>query len=267
MFPLHTNALPPDAATLRDALEESLRRVVCAPSQLVSVEEKNYPQLAAIRVSLDGASVPGQPPRPPAAEGPVEPALWVEQLQLNGRPLMVQGAAIDFSCTARDVRIGQARDARGNLLLFLQNAIQGSVEISAPLADLESLLLAGAKAEAAQRGVVVEAVRVDLQARSEHSLDVEVQVRARKLFLSATVRIKGRVEIDAKLQVRLSGLECAGGGPLGTLACNFLAPHLQRFNNRAFSLLAFSLGEVQLRDMKIAAGDKLIVTANFGSPA
>ena len=91
-----------------------------------------------------------------------------------------------------------------------------------------------------------------------------VQVHARKLFLSATVRISGSMAIDEQLNARLSGLECAGEGTLGTLACGFIAPHLQRFNGRELSLMALPLGEVKLRDVQIAADRELRITAKFG---
>jgi hypothetical protein len=65
MFPLHSKTFPPDAATLRDAIEERLRSVVRVLAGMVSIEEKKVSGTPAIRVALDGASVSGQPPRPP----------------------------------------------------------------------------------------------------------------------------------------------------------------------------------------------------------
>jgi hypothetical protein len=46
-----------------------------------------------------------------------------------------------------------------------------------------------------------------------------------------------------------------------------LLPHLARFNGRDFSLMALPLGEVKLRDLRIAAGHELRVTAEFGHAA
>jgi hypothetical protein len=268
MFPLHRKTFPPNAEALREALEESLRRVMRPATQMVAVEEKLYPELAAIRISLDGANAGDRPPpRPAPPIGPVDPALWVEHFEISGRPILVQRTEIELSCVARDVQIGQGRDAEGNLLLLLQDAAEGNVEIAVSVTDLEALVLAGAKAEAGKQGVTVEEVRIALRSRGERSLDVQVQVRARKLFLSATVRITGSVEIDDQLNARLSGLDCTGEGALGALACNFLGPHLQRFNEREFSLLALPLGEMKLREIKMAAGNRLIVTARFGRRA
>ncbi len=268
MFPLQNKIFPSNAAALRDALEESLRRVVRPAGQMVAVEEKQYPELAAIRVSLDGADAGDRPPpRPAPPVGNVEPGLRVENLAISGRPVRVQGAAINLSCTARDVRIGQGRDKEDNLLLVLQDAAEGNVEVAVALPDLEALVLAGAKAEAAKQGVIVESVRIELRSRSERALDAIVHVRAKKLFLRAAVRISGSVAIDEQLNAGLSELRCDGEGTLGALACGFITPHLERLNGREFSLMALPLGEVKLRDVQIAVGRELRVTAQFGSAA
>ncbi len=265
MLPLPSPTFPPDSETLRAALEESLARVVRPAGPMVTVEDAGYPKLAALRISLDGANAGERPPpRPQPPVGPVEPGLQVENFMVTGRPILIQRARVELACTARDVRLGQGRDRDGNLLLLLQEAAEGNVEVAVALSDLEALVLAGAKSEAAKQGVTVESVQIELQARTERALDVVVQVRAKKLFLTAAVRIGGSVAIDEQLIARLSGLECAGDGTLGTLACGFIAPHLQRFNGREFSLMALPLGEVKLRDVKIAAGRELRVTAEFG---
>lgn len=268
MFPLPNKIFPPDAETLRVALEESLRRGLTPAGPMVTVEEISYPELAAIRVSLDGANAGERPPpRPAPPVGPVEPGLRVAHFEISGRPILMQRAKLHLTCTARDVHVGQGRDRDGNVLLLLQDAAEGNVEVAIALADLEALVLAGAKAAAGPQGVTVEDVRIELRARTERALEVVVQVRAKKLFLSATVRISGSAEVDEQLNARLSGLECAGEGTLGTLACGFIAPHLQRFKGREFPLMALPFGEVKMRDLRIAVGTELRVTASFGRTA
>lgn len=268
MFPLLSKTLPADAEALRAALEESMSRVVRPTGPMVTVEDAGYPKLASIRVSLDGANAGDRlPPRPLPPVGPVEPGLQVENFQVSGRPILVHRARVELTCTAREVRLDQGRDQDGNLLLLLQEAADGKVEVAVALSDIEALVLAGAKAEAAKQGVSVEDVRIELQARSERALYVVVHVRAKKLFLSAAVRISGSVAIDEQLKARLSGLDCAGEGTFGSLACGFIAPHLQRFDGRQFSLMSLPLGDVKLREVKIAAGRELRVTAQFGRAA
>lgn len=264
MFPLASETLPADPAALREALEESLQRVVIPRGPMVAIDDRNYPELAAIRVTLDGAKLRERPPRPEMATGATEPGLRVEHFSISGAPLLLEGAAIQLKCEARAVEIGQGRGADGKLVLVLQNAAEGSIEVAAAIADLQSVLRTKAKAAAAAQGVNVEDVRIRLQPRSERALDVEVEVRAKKLFLGATVRITGGLEIDEQLNARLRDLKCVGDGTLGTLASGFITPYLQRFDGRAFPLTALPLGELQLRDVRLAADPDLRVTAQFG---
>lgn len=265
MFPLQTKSLPENSAKLREALEESLTGLVNSSGRpMVTVEDKNYPVLEAIRISLDGAATGDRLPARPTPAGPVEPALQTANLEIIGRPIRVQKAAVDFEFRAREVKIGQARDISGNLILLLQDAAHGTVQVAISVPDLEALIRAGASVAVRQQGVILEDVRVELQALSERSLSAKVCVRARKLFLNAAVEVRGRLEIDDQMTAHLSGLDCSGEGTLGTLACGFLGPHLQRFEGRTFSLLALPLGEVQLHDIRLSIDDQLRVQAEFG---
>jgi len=267
MFPLQTKSLPQNAEALREALEECLRQLVTPARPIVAAEDKNYPQLAALRLTLDDARAVDRPPRPSRPIGAVEPALQVENFEISGRPILVQGAKIEFACTGREVRVGQDRDADGNVLLVLQDAAAGQVEVTVPVADLEALVLAAAKAQAAKQGVNVENVRIELNSRSDRAIDVVVHVVAKKLFLSAVLRVSGNMAIDEQLNAKLSALDCSGEGALGSIACGVIAPHLARLNGKDFSLMALPLGELKLRDLRISAGDALRLTAQFGHAA
>lgn len=266
MFPLQTDSLPDNPGALRDALEQSLSRVLRpAAGEMVTVEDKNYPELNAIRVSLDDATAGDRPPpRLRSSDTATEPALRVRHFEITGRPVRVQNAAIDLSCQASEVEIAQGRDAEGKVVLFLRNAVQGHVDLAISIADLEALVRTAATAAARKQGVMLEDVQLSLSSHTDRVLDVQVQVRARKLFLTAAVHVHGTLEIDEQLNARLSGLDCAGEGTLGTLACGFLTPHLQKFDGRDFSLMALPLGEVKLRDLRITVGTDLRVTADFG---
>ena len=266
MFPLRTPSLPANADALRTALEAGLREVLnSAAAAMVTIEDRKYPDLATIRICIDEASIGNRPPRFRAPAGKLEPALQVGHFEVSGRPIHLQNAAIDLRCVAEDVKIGQSRDREGNLLLLLQNAASGKVELSIPVRDLNELMRSAVSAAAAEQGVIVEEFDLNLRAEHERALALEARIRARKLFLSTEVCITGKVEIDQQLNARISALECFAEGTLGTLACGFLAPHLQRFNDRSFSLLGPPLGELKPRNIEIAVDDELRIRAQFGS--
>jgi hypothetical protein len=104
-----------------------------------------------------------------------------------------------------------------------------------------------------------------LRSKSSHSLAAEVRLRARKLFLTASIRISGQLDFDEEFNATISGLDCTGDGAIATLACGVLKPHLQKLDGCEFPLMALPLGELRLRDAQLAIGDKLSVTAEFGS--
>ncbi len=149
-------------------------------------------------------------------------------------------------------------------LLQVQALADDTLSISAAPGDIEALIGKVASVEAAKQGVTIDTVQLNLQPRDSHSLVAEVQLRARKLFLSATIRITAQLDLDEQLNARISGARCTGDGAIATLACGFLAPHLQKIDGRSFPLMSFPLGEARLRDVQMSVGDRLTVTAHFG---
>jgi hypothetical protein len=143
------------------------------------------------------------------------------------------------------------------------------VEASIRRADLETLLLAGAQEPARMQGVIVDRTDLALAGGGPRSILVDLRVMARKRVLfadvTAVVRINGRLDISDDLVARLSGLSCQGDGVLGSIVSGFLTPHLQQFDGYELPLMAFSLGDVRLRDLQINVTDSLHVAAAFGS--
>jgi len=267
MFPLKTSTLPSSASALEDSLNESLRELFIVTSDPVAIRDASYPRLEEIKVSLDGAQLRGKPPSIPSLSGKPTAALDVDSLKINASALSIGPAAIDLSLSATAVSLHQARDSGGNVLLLLHNAAKGHIEISASPSDLEALIAEVATAEAAKHGVTIDSVQLILRSKSSRSLVAEVRLRAKKLFLSASIRITGQLDLDEELNARISGLDCAGDGAIASVACGVLKPHLQKIDGREFPLMSLPLGEVRLRDVQLAVAEKLSVTADFGSAA
>jgi hypothetical protein len=268
MFPLKNDTLPSSASALAQSLNESLRQLFVVSHDPVTIRgASSYPHLQEINVSLDGARVRGKPPSVPALSSDPTNALEVEVLDITAAGLTIGPAAIDLSLRANAVSLHQAKDSAGNILLLLHKTGQGHIEISASPSDLEALIAEVAKTEAAKHGVTIDSVQLSLRSQSSRSLAAEVRLRAKKLFLSASITITGQLDLDEELNARISGLDCTGDGAIASVACGVLKPHLQKIDGREFPLMSLPLGEVRLRDVHLAIGDKLSVTAEFGSAA
>jgi hypothetical protein len=264
MFPLQISEFPSTADDFVRALAESIRRFFRVSDDPVHIQAKNYPELEELRIAVDHGEICADPFPPPSVSGS-KPALRVERMEISGRGISLGGASLDLAMQAREVQLNHGRDREGNIVLLLQSAIEGSVELTISKNDLQRLILSRARIEAKKHGVSIEDVRLDLRSRGSRSLDADVQVRARKLFLGATVTINGSLDIDEHLTAKLSEVRCCGDGALGTLACNFLSPILDRANNQEVSLMAIPTGKVRLRDLQLATGDTLRISAQFGT--
>lgn len=263
MFPLFTKSLPGSADELAEKLNESLERVLFLSTRPVSIRASSYPAIEELVISLDGAQLRPNPPQPIVAQCDNGPALRVEQFTMSGRGIEFEGAELDLNINAAGLRLNAGAAADGDIVLLLHNAAEGRVQVTAGKADLEALISQVAKREAAKQGVTVDDVRLNLQQRGARSLSAEVQLRARKLFVSASLRITAELDIDEQLNAQLSGLRCDGSGAIASFACGILAPHLQRLNGRRFSLMALPLGEIRLRDVRLAIGNEISVSADF----
>ena len=264
MFPLKTEHFPGNAAELKRLLEESVRDLFNLGGDSVELREKAYPHLETLNISLDGARLPDRPPPLPTVSGTPVPALSVDSFRIEGAGMQVGSATIDFNLVAHDLQLHHATDRDGQVLLLLQTAAQGHIETSIATSDLEALIANVARAEAGKHGVNIDSVQLSLRSYGSRSLSAEVRLRAKKLFVSASLRITGQLDLDEQLTAKISGLDCVGDGAIASVACGILKPHLQKLDGREFPLMSLPLGEVRLHDVRITANEKLAVTAEFG---
>jgi hypothetical protein len=267
MFPLYQKNLPASSDELAAVLEASLRRALTVSQHIVALRGKTYPNLEEIAINLDNAKLRMDVahPRLPKTKG--NEAINAERLSLTARPLLVGAASLNLTINASDVALHKSRNEDGEIFLLLHRAANGRIAISISQEDLETLSSDIATTEAAKQGVVVEEVHLTLTSSSARSFGIEVRLRARKLFLRASIRIAGRLELDEQLVARISNLTCTGEGAIATLACNVLNPYLRKLDGREFPLMALPLGEVQLRDVKLDTADGIKVIADFGATA
>ena len=265
VFPLYTATFPSSPTALERLLNQTLQRIFSSEADPVSIRDASYPHLDAISISLDNARLRADPPSPPVVSGKTSSALEIDQLTLSASPIFLGPATANLSISAREVQLGQGRDSNGQIVLSLESATEGNIEISIRQSDLEVLLAKLAQNQASKQGITIEGVQLELRQKSAQSIAAEAHLQARKLFLSASIRVTGQLDLDDQLNLRISNLNCTGDGRIATLACGILKPYLQKVDGREFSLMSMPLGKIYLRDVRLTVGDKLCVTAEFGS--
>ena len=133
------------------------------------------------------------------------------------------------------------------------------------MSDLEFAIAQLAKREAGKHGVTIESVGLNFRELGPRAIAAEATVPARKIFFATTVRVTGQLEIDEQLTATISNQNCAGEGAIGSVASGFLAPQLAKLNGQRFPLTALVGDKFALRDVHLAAGERLTVTAQFAA--
>ncbi|MDB5296236.1 MAG: hypothetical protein JWO31_2219 [Phycisphaerales bacterium] len=267
MFPLAGKAFPTGADELTDSIRDALAEVLTLPKKgvPVTVDAPDYPKVKRLVVNLDGASVSAtEPPPKPELTGKRQPGLRVKALEVSGRPVRYESSQVEFGLTAEDVGLAFAKDKSGRPLLVLTDAAAGKVDARVAAADIQTLALAAASAAAAQQGIKVQSVDVDLRQEGKRSVVADVRVKAKKMMVSGVVRITARLDVDDALTATVSGLNCTGEGVVGSLVAGVVQPKLKAHEGHKVPLVAFSLGDVTLRDLTIDVKDGLRVAARFG---
>jgi hypothetical protein len=267
MLYLETAEFPHDHQQLEQALAAAMRKLFVLPAsgRLVEIESVAYPDLRRLRIDLSGAELHLDEPLPqPQNVAFTDQTVRAEEFAFLGRPLRHGGADVNASISARAAQFRYGRDARAQAWLMLIDATDGHASVHIGRQDLEKLILTAASAAAAKQGIRVESVRLDLYSRGDRSIEVSAQIAAAKFFAKSVIQITGPLDIDDELNARASSLTCRGEGMIGGIACRFLQPHLDRLSDRPLPLMALSMGQVRLRDVRIDVHDGLAIEARFG---
>jgi len=268
MFPLSGKTFPQDAETLAEAIRGALAEVISLPKPdtAVKIEGNGFPRLKQVKVNLSGAQISAkEPPPKPNPTGKRQAGVSVGNLEVAGKPIRYEQNKLDLSLRARDVTFDYARDKKGQPLLVLTNARDGHVEAKISKADIESLLFTVARELAKQHNVDVQSVKLDLTSDGTRSVAADVRITATKLFVTSTIHLRGRADVDDELNAKLSDLTAKGDGVIGKLVAGIVERKLKPYEGELIPLMAFSLGDVSLRDLKISVKSDVQVSAEFGS--
>jgi hypothetical protein len=272
MFPLAGDELPTSAEELATAIEDAIREVFTLPKKAgVTVEAggAKFPHLKQVTINLDGAKLitPDEPPPKPIGVGKRKRGITVDRLEVSGHPIQYEGTKLELDIEATGLAFDFDRDEEGRNVLVLTDAEDGEVDARIKKSDIEALLLAAATLAARQQGVTVQELELDLKSSGKRSVAADVRVKAKKLMVSGVLRIAGQADVDDELNATLSGLTCTGEGMIGSAAAGFLQKHLAKYDGKQIPLMAFSFGDVALRDLDIEINGAVHVSAAFGKAA
>lgn len=267
MFYLGGSEFPATTDQLIVAVTQGLAMFFTLPSTgAVAKIEGNYPTYSQVAIDLTGArsNADKLPPEPKTVD-PTKPGVFAIRFEVDAHPLYIRQVPVELTLGAADAHFVYDRDASGTPMLSLAGATDGRVTIAIRKPDLDALVLAGAREAAAKQGVSILELNLALNQIDPRSVAVEVRVKVKKLFVTTTLTLRGKLTIDNELNAVVSELTVGGEGMMGEMAAGAIRPKLQEIDGRSFPLTALSLGQVKLRDVQIQVGETLRVAAAFGS--
>jgi hypothetical protein len=265
MLILESKEVPQSAEALIGIVDRSIRRWIAVPQSTRLLEVSGeLPRLSTAKVNLTGGTADTNRGTPPYELTPAtEPGPAMAAVAVNANPLTIDGIAFNLNLTAENVVFGYAKSKDGQLVATLESADNGKLSIQLTKQNLEAAILKAAQTGAASSGVAILKVDAALTAIRPRVLDVKLNITAKK-FVSAVIRITGRLSLDDQLNATASDLKADGDGMVGSIAVGFLRPHLQKLQGKPISLIQLSLGKVHLHDVAVNTENGLAVTASFG---
>ncbi|HWE95630.1 MAG TPA: hypothetical protein VG269_16820 [Tepidisphaeraceae bacterium] len=271
VFPLGPGALPVTREDLVTSLTKAWKEKIRFPEggEIVQVEGGRYPALGSLKINLAGGIFdpdrtredrsPGLRP-----SGKVESRVAARDFAFDCQPLICEKAKLNVHVAATDARLDVEHDNLGRPMLMLAGAKQATLDFEATRADLESLLLLGARENGGKYGVTVENIRLSIQTPSARTIDVDVRVSTKVGFIPADMRFQAHVDIDDHMNAKVSHLQCTGDKALGPLITGLIRPGLAKYEGKTRPLFSFPSDELKLRDARVEGGDDIRVKATFG---
>jgi len=197
----------------------------------------------------------------PASDGG---GVQAEEFELRAEPLYFEDAPFELHVQARRAAFSFAGTPREGTLI-LKDAEEGGISLATAIEDLEALVHEILVELAGKQGVEVKETRLELKSQGPRTLSFRGEVTAKMFIMTATLTLSGQIDVDAGLNARFSRLTVSGDGMITKIANGFIRPKLDLLESRVIPLLAFSLGDLRLRDIEVSTGKRLLIRAAFGS--
>ncbi|MEO6786126.1 MAG: hypothetical protein ABI318_08335 [Chthoniobacteraceae bacterium] len=260
MFALGGDSFPNDTQSLRAALTDGAKPHG-AGEGAVSLEG-NFPSLDALRMNLTGVRLDSATALA-AAAGNASVGFFSRTLDVTAEPAMLATVPIRLRLHAEDCVFAFAITENGSRAVRLDRCSGGTLDAAAATVEIEAALLALARDAASARGAEVQSVRLTLTAESPRRIAVNAVAVAKAMFFTATLTIRGSIELDDEFNLRLINATCAGDGMIANLAAAQFRPRLAELEKRVFSLRAFLPAGVRATGVELTGGDALQIRATL----
>ena len=262
MFLLGGSDFPNDNATLLSALSESLAPLGLGAAAVAL--DGAFPAFAAMRADLTGARF-HRGLRAIAMSPELKDGFFSRVVEIKASPAQFKRLPFSFSFRAEDCVFAFGKTADGARAGILRRCSGGSLEIAVNVADAEAALLVLANDAASGFGASVQSIRIAMEADGPRRVAITATAVAKALMTTATLTLRGRLEIDDAFNARLREITCTGDGMIANLAASKLRPRLAEWERLSLPLASVLPAGFTISGITLEAGAELRVRAAFHS--
>ena len=253
---------------------------------VVAVEPAGTPVTMEVQAQMDGADIAdlqidltGTVPADPAAQdrsrlepqGAViarEPAT-VRRLRVVANPLRIAGADVTVDVDLADVPMQWVETDANETAVELGEAsddapVRGSVRLGVPERQLSDAVRTVADALAAEQGVAISKLDLEVQAAGSRDLRVFADARVKKGFLSASVQGSATASVDDRMGLTLSGIRLESGNPLVAALLAVARGRIQGLEGQRIDLVSDLGPGLRVQDLRFDVGDEIALSARLG---
>ena len=268
MTPTPANAEPQAVADAMTAGWKKRLREVPEGAELVRVSgerrgnsvETMSIDLTNVRVEADSKNKKLKPRGAPLR------TLSVENFEFVAQPLLVERSRFLINLTATGATLDVRRDKKGRSMITLTDARDGALTLEVPKKDVDQLMLDVGRKMAGPYGVTIAGTKLSMDVE-DNTIKADLKVDTRLGFLPAGLRFKARVDIDDRLNGRITRLSCSGDQLLGPIISAIIDPALAKYEGKVKPLVGFEIGNMTLKDLQLASGESFRVDVKFGTGA
>ena len=270
VFALGEGNLPASREQFADGLSRGWKAHLRFPEggDIVQTDGGRFPAIGALHVRLGGGIVntddsarKDEPPLKPS--GKVESKIAVRDFDLDARPLIFDKAKLDMHLSAVDAIFDVQHDQKGRPMAMMSDAKTATLQVNASNEDLERIIVMDLNDAAEKYHVVFKKAKLRIDAKNDRSIDLDLHLSTRVVFVPAGMRFQAHVDIGEDMFAKLSSLKCEGDEALGPLIVGLIRPGLKKFEGKSRLIFSFPTGQMKIRDVKIQGGDDVKIAATF----
>ena len=252
-FPVATSTPPQTIDDLRTALTKGYDQRLEHP-ELTKIDIQPGAKPATLRllsIDLTGNTVrPSFVPKNPPKDSKPVGTLYADRVIYIADPLRYDTYAAGMRLEAKNAELEMIPAGEDTLALNLVDCHTGRAIFDLSVEDLRQSLSSGVNIKRSP-AFMIDSVDLSLSSTNSHSLSANVLVHSRVLFVPATFRLTGRIDIDPQFNVHFIDLLAEGTDPTGMLVADVVQQKLDKVNGKAAPLLKMPGDKIHVSSFSI----------------